>query len=207
MTGQEDRGVPARRGGALERGGCCALLGAGESLDERMTRLFASLFWGSGRLYSQRSSSKGGLLTAPRNASLWRKYGHRRNRLTLNDLHAVIKLIVVDEEYDSSYNGNARYNERDAAKMMGDLPLPDRPLALRPSIANVPCGEDGKIELVEIRHRVFQTKLPAIHIYDLRAIPPGKRCHASMVEMLRRPSKGKKSILLLNRHGFSDDNS
>ena len=118
-----------------------------------------------------------------------------------------LKLIVVDEEYDSSYKQGEtpRYNGRDAAKMMGEIyHCPIVLGAATPSIATYHAAKTGKIELVEMKHRVFQTKLPAIHIYDLKGDPTGEALSHPMVEMLRATiARKEKSILLLNRRGFS----
>lgn len=63
-----------------------------------------------------------------------------------------LKLIVVDEEYDSSYKQGEtpRYNGRDAAKMMGEIyHCPIVLGAATPSIATYHAAKTGKIELVE----------------------------------------------------------
>ena len=55
-----------------------------------------------------------------------------------------------------------------------------------------------------MKHRVFQTKLPAIRIYDLKGDPTGEALSHPMVEMLQQTlTRKQKSILLLNRRGFS----
>ena len=191
---------------ALERGGSALILVPEIALTSQMTSYFASLL-GDKVVFIHSGLSKG------------ERYNNRQriangeSTIIIGSRSAIfmpfrhLKLIVVDEEYDSSYKQGEtpRYNGRDAAKMMGEIyHCPIVLGAATPSIATYHAAKTGKIELVEMKHRVFQTKLPAIHIYDLKGDPTGEALSHPMVEMLRATIERKeKSILLLNRRGFS----
>ena len=191
---------------ALERGGSALILVPEIALTSQMTSYFASLL-GDKVVFIHSGLSKG------------ERYNNRQriangeSTIIIGSRSAIfmpfrhLKLIVVDEEYDSSYKQGEtpRYNGRDAAKMMGEIyHCPIVLGAATPSIATYHAAKTGKIELVEMKHRVFQTKLPAIHIYDLKGDPTGEALSHPMVEMLRATiARKEKSILLLNRRGFS----
>lgn len=82
-----------------------------------------------------------------------------------------LKLIVVDEEYDTSYKQDEtpRYNGRDAAKKLAVLwQCPIVLGAATPAVETYYAAKQGKIELLEMKERVHHVPLPVIHIVDMR---------------------------------------
>lgn len=83
-----------------------------------------------------------------------------------------LKLIIVDEEYDSSYKQTEtpRYNGRDVAKVMAVIyNCPIVLGAATPSVTTFFAAKNKKIELLEMRQRVYRTPLPQIYVYDMRS--------------------------------------
>lgn len=121
-----------------------------------------------------------------------------------------LSLIIVDEEYDSSYKQNEtpRYNGRDVAKMMAVIyNCPIVLGAATPSISTFFAAENGKITLLEMHDRVHKTPLPQIYVYDMKMeSDTGDRSNLSrpLIQLLKETiKKKKKAILLLNRRGFA----
>lgn len=121
-----------------------------------------------------------------------------------------LRLIIVDEEYDTSYKQDEtpRYNGRDAAKKLAVLHQSTIVLgAATPSIVTYAAAEAGQIRLIEMKERVHHTPLPKIYTVDLKL--PLNMVEGSMYskELLYRVRKtaeaGDKAILFLNRRGFS----
>lgn len=121
-----------------------------------------------------------------------------------------LRLIVVDEEYDTSYKQGEtpRYNGRDAAKVMAVIyHCPIVLGAATPSITTYYAACQGKISLLTMKERVFKTPLPQIHVCDLKENPPIDRSgliSAPLISLLQKTILEKnKAILLLNRRGFA----
>ena len=121
-----------------------------------------------------------------------------------------LKLIIVDEEYDSSYKQTEtpRYNGRDVAKVMAVIY--NCPIVLgvaTPSVTTFFAAKNKKIELLEMRQRVHRTPLPQIYVYDMRSeadIGHATNLSRPMIDLLRDTvQKNHKAILLLNRRGFA----
>lgn len=121
-----------------------------------------------------------------------------------------LKLIIVDEEYDSSYKQTEtpRYNGRDVAKVMAVIyNCPIVLGAATPSVTTFFAAKNKKIELLEMRQRVHRTPLPQIYVYDMRSeadIGHATNLSRPMIDLLRDTvQKNHKAILLLNRRGFA----
>lgn len=121
-----------------------------------------------------------------------------------------LKLIIVDEEYDSSYKQTKtpRYNGRDVAKVMAVIyNCPIVLGAATPSVTTFFAAKNKKIELLEMRQRVHGTPLPQIYVYDMRSeadIGHATNLSRPMIDLLRDTvQKNHKAILLLNRRGFA----
>ena len=121
-----------------------------------------------------------------------------------------LKLIAVDEEYDSSYKQDEtpRYNGRDAAKMLAVIH--NCPLVLgasTPSVSTYYAAQSGKIGLIKMTKRVHDTRLPRIYIVDMREeynAGTGSLFSRALLELVRdTAANGEKSILFLNRRGYS----
>lgn len=121
-----------------------------------------------------------------------------------------LELIIVDEEYDSSYKqgDSPRYNGRDVAKVMAVMyQCPIVLGAATPSVSTYFAAKNKKIKLLEMKRRVHQTPLPKVYICDMKKeIMEGNGTPLSrpLVDLLKTTAEaGKKSILLLNRRGYS----
>lgn len=194
---------------ALEAGGSALILVPEIALTNQMTAYFAALF-GDEVVFMHSNLSKG------------ERYNNRQ-RVANGESHVIIgsrsaiflpfqhlKLIVVDEEYDSSYKQgeSPRYNGRDVAKMMAVIyHCPIVLGAATPSIETAYAAETGKIQRIEMKKRVFETPLPQIHVYDMRDDPmaqSGELISFPLQELLHTTLEEKhKAILLLNRRGFA----
>lgn len=193
----------------LSSGGSALILVPEIALTHQMTSYFAAVF-GDEVVFMHSNLSKG------------ERYNNRL-RVANGESHIIIgsrsaifmpvqdlQLIVVDEEYDFSYkqDESPRYNGRDVAKMMAVIyHCPIVLGAATPSIATYYAAQTGRIDLIEMKKRVFETPLPAIHVYDMRGDPmtkSGELISFPLLELLHKTlEEKKKAILLLNRRGFA----
>lgn len=120
-------------------------------------------------------------------------------------------LIVVDEEHDASYkqDDNFRYHGRDIAVLRAKFH--DAVILLgsaTPSITSYAHALSGKYTLLNMKKRVGSSTLPVVTIVDLnkkQSKNDSKRIvkNELLTRLSRNIAKGKQSILLLNRRGFS----
>lgn len=121
-----------------------------------------------------------------------------------------LSLIIVDEEYDSSYKQDETpfYNGRDAAKKLAFLHhCPIVLGAATPSIGTYAAAKAGQIGLIEMKERVHHTPLPKIHIVDMKLesnmAEESIFSRTLLVSLQRTLAAGNKAILFLNRRGYS----
>lgn len=121
-----------------------------------------------------------------------------------------LKLIVIDEEHESSYKqGQApRYHAREVAEHIAamhsaTLVLGSASLSMEARHA----AETGRYRLVEMPQRVSGRPLPPVTVVDMgREFAEGHRSMFSrpLVEALQRVrDAGEKAVLFLNRRGFA----
>jgi primosomal protein N' (replication factor Y) len=121
-------------------------------------------------------------------------------------------LIVIDEEHDSSYKQYEmipKYHARDAAIIKASLN--NCPVILgsaTPSIESNYNAESGKYDLLELKERVDDAKLPSIKLIDVTKEKKSGRMEnvfsRPLVEAIGSRLKKKESVILLqNRRGFS----
>ncbi|MGN0954666.1 replication restart helicase PriA [Dialister sp.] len=194
---------------ALEAGGSALILVPEIALTNQMTSYFASIF-GDKVVFMHSNLSKG------------ERYNNRmrisngESPIVIGSRSAIfmpfknLKLIVVDEEYDSSYKQGEtpRYNGRDVAKVMAVIyHCPIVLGAATPSIATYYAACQGKIGLISMKERVFKTPLPKVYVCDLKETPPvdgSGLISAPLISLLHKTLAEKnKAILLLNRRGFA----
>ena len=118
-------------------------------------------------------------------------------------------LIVVDEEHEPSYKQeeSPRYHGRDIAVLRASM---ERCAVLlgsaTPSLESFHNVKQGKYELLQIRQRVDDKKMPFIRIMDMRNESKksgGIISSRLMTAIEQRLAKREQSILFLNRRGFS----
>ncbi|NOR26722.1 MAG: primosomal protein N' [Desulforhopalus sp.] len=119
-------------------------------------------------------------------------------------------LIVVDEEHDASFkqDDSFRYHGRDIAvlraKQHGSVVILG---SATPSITSYAHAQAGKYTLLTMKNRVGNSSLPVVTIVDLNK-KQAKETKGIIKRELQAKlagnlAKGKQSILLLNRRGFS----
>ncbi len=83
-----------------------------------------------------------------------------------------LSLIIIDEEHDQSYKQNEpspRYNARDAAIMLAKFHNAKVLLgSATPSFESYFNAKNSKYSLIELKERFNKTKLPKIHIVDMK---------------------------------------
>lgn len=193
---------------AVHNGGSVLIEVPEIALTDQMVSYFADYF-GHDVVFMHSRLSKG------------ERYNNRR-RILNGESHIIIgsrsalfmpfknlKLIIVDEEYDSSYkqSDGPRYNGRDVAKMMSVIyQCPIILGAATPSIETYFAAQQEKIKRVEMRSRIHHTPLPRIHVYDMKEGNEGTDTYISrpLLALLKSTiAENKKAILLLNRRGFA----
>jgi primosomal protein N' (replication factor Y) (superfamily II helicase) len=122
-------------------------------------------------------------------------------------------LIIVDEEYDSSYKQEEapRYQARDAAVARAKMENAVVVLgAGTPSVQSYHNTEKGQYQLLQMPERVENRPLPIIKIVDMKTMletghGDKKTLLSSVLKnaLIENFEKRKQSILFLNRRGFS----
>ena len=119
-----------------------------------------------------------------------------------------LRLIVVDEEHDTSFKQQEglRYSARDAAVYRARLV--GCPVVLgtaTPSLESWQNFRAGRYELVALPERASPgARLPAVRIVDLRSTP---MAHGFTPEVLdgieKRLARGEQSLVFINRRGYA----
>jgi primosomal protein N' (replication factor Y) len=121
-----------------------------------------------------------------------------------------LRLVVIDEEHDSSYKhgSSPRYHTRDAAEVL--CRESGAVLVLgsgTPSLESLARSRRGDLVRVELPERVAGGVLPEVLVVDMAAeFETGHRSMFSrpLIEALAEVrTKGSKAVLLLNRRGFA----
>ncbi|MBI3540861.1 MAG: primosomal protein N', partial [Deltaproteobacteria bacterium] len=122
-----------------------------------------------------------------------------------------LKLIVIDEEHDTSYKQEERfcYHARDLALWLGREGKIKVVLgSATPSIESLYRVETGKMRLVSLPERPVGSLMPTLEVVDRRSLYPQKDDHPllseRLLDLLRNTLKKKEqSLLFMNRRGFS----
>ncbi len=119
-------------------------------------------------------------------------------------------LIIIDEEHESSYQGEniPKYHARETA--IERARLADAFVLLgsaTPSLESYYAAKEGRFRLYELNKRVGERPLPHVEIVDMRKemeegnrSPLSRRLHK---ELEKRLAKGEQSMLFLNRRGLA----
>ncbi|MDE0681727.1 MAG: primosomal protein N' [Candidatus Poribacteria bacterium] len=119
-------------------------------------------------------------------------------------------MLIMDEEHSDSYKSDTapRYHARDVAQKRSDLA--NCPVLLgsaTPSLESFHRARNGRYRLLSLPDRVFDRKMPDVHIVDMRTeLKKGNRTIFS--DLLRssieeRLVRREQIILFLNRRGHS----
>ncbi|MBI5560741.1 MAG: primosomal protein N' [Deltaproteobacteria bacterium] len=116
-------------------------------------------------------------------------------------------VIIVDEEHDPSYKGEAgvRYNARDAAMMLASIiGIPVILGSATPSLETFYNVKTGKITPVYLKKRVSGAAMPEIELLDMRGVK-GTFLSERLISLMKEAiEKGGQVLLFLNRRGFSN---
>lgn len=147
----------------------------------------------------------------------WHKINDGRARIVIGARSAVfapvenLGLIVVDEEHENSYKQEdaPRYHARDVAVLRASM----EPCAIllgsaTPSVESFHNSTIGKYELLHLRQRVDDRKMPLIRVIDMRQEKLKQKTNPVLSDRLSqaitdRLGKREQTILFLNRRGFS----
>ena len=121
-------------------------------------------------------------------------------------------LIIIDEEYDSSYKQeeNPRYQARDAAVARGRI---ENSLVIlgagTPSIQSYYNATNGRYHLLSMPERIEKRPLPDMEIVDMKSFSGRNIKERIMSPLLKKAietnlNEEKQTILFLNRRGFSN---
>ncbi|MCX8512116.1 MAG: primosomal protein N' [Chthoniobacteraceae bacterium] len=145
----------------------------------------------------------------------WHRIRSGKARIVIGARSAVfapvekLGLIVVDEEHEPSYKQeeSPRYHGRDIAVLRGFM---ERCAVLlgsaTPSLESYHNVKLGKYDLLTIKTRVDDKKLPYIRIVDMRMESKKQSAIISsklLTALQQRIERREQSILFLNRRGFS----
>jgi primosomal protein N' (replication factor Y) len=120
-----------------------------------------------------------------------------------------LRLIVVDEEHDSSYKqeDGVLYNARDMAVLRASLCDARVVLAsATPSLESWANAEAGKYERLDLEARYGAAVMPELAAIDMRAetLPSNRWVSPSLQAMVNaRVAVGEQALLFLNRRGYA----
>ena len=151
---------------------------------------------------------------APRRR-VWREVAQGRAKLVVGARSALylpfadLKLIVVDEEHDTSYKQEEGviYNARDMSIVRAKLSRHAVILAsATPSLESLHNARSGKFAHIVLPERPGAAVLPEIGLVDLKENQPekGDFLSAPLIEAVRAGlEQGDQSMLYLNRRGYA----
>ena len=119
---------------------------------------------------------------------------------------ADIGIIIVDEEYESSYKQSEglRYNARDLALVLGkQLSATVLLGSATPLVTTINAAREGKLVELTLTERANRRPMPDVAIVDLRkrkAVPLSPELLAAISSNL---DAGGQTLLFLNRRGFA----
>lgn len=163
---------------------------------------FEPLTWHSGRTKSQKEK-------------IWRKVANGGTRLIIGARSSLflpfknLKLIIIDEEHDSSYKQEEGviYNARDMAVVRAKIEnFPIILASATPSVETVENVKSGKYEWLHLPHRHGGAQMPDVSIIDMRNQKLDSRHFLSLplVNAIRENIKNKQqSLLFMNRRGYA----
>ena len=145
----------------------------------------------------------------------WREVAHGRARIVTGARSALflpfanLKLIIVDEEHDTSFKqeDGVRYHARDMAVMRAKLDEACIILAsATPALETVVNAESGRYQRLKLSARPGAAKLPEMQLVDLRANAPEQGNWLSPIlakALVQTHADGEQSLLFLNRRGYA----
>ncbi|MEO1946442.1 MAG: primosomal protein N' [Methylophilaceae bacterium] len=119
-----------------------------------------------------------------------------------------VKMILIDEEHDSSYKqqDGMRYHARDVAVMRAkQLGIPIVMGSATPSLETWHLAKKQQYGLLRLKERAVESaQLPKINCIDIGKSPTEKGLSPILVrEMRERLNRGEQSLIFLNRRGYA----
>jgi primosomal protein N' (replication factor Y) len=119
-----------------------------------------------------------------------------------------LKLIVIDEEHDTSYKQQEglRYSARDLAVWRArQLAIPVVLGSATPSLESWQHAQSGRYQKLELRERAVKDAiLPGVRLLDMERDKPVHGVTSQMLAALKlRLERGEQSLLFLNRRGYA----
>ncbi|MCB5190899.1 primosomal protein N' [Methylobacillus arboreus] len=119
-----------------------------------------------------------------------------------------LKLMIVDEEHDTSYKqqDSMRYHARDVALVRAQRR--NIPIVLgsaTPALETWHNAQSGRYGLLSMQQRaVSQSQLPQVHCVDVNRVQMQEGLSPQLVKALKtRLERGEQSLLFINRRGYS----
>ncbi len=146
---------------------------------------------------------------------IWREAAQGRAQLVVGARSALylpfpnLRLIVVDEEHDTSYKQEEGviYNARDMAVVRAKIAKHSVVLAsATPSLESLVNARSGRYAHVVLPERPGAVTLPEIKLVDLKDHPPekGDYISAPLIDAARQVlARGEQAMLYLNRRGYA----
>ena len=146
---------------------------------------------------------------------VWREVAQGRAQLVVGARSALylpfpkLRLIVVDEEHDTSYKQEEGviYNARDMAVVRAKIAKHSVVLAsATPSLESLVNARTGRYAHVILPERPGTITLPEINLVDLKDHPPekGDYISAPLIEATQTVlARGEQAMLYLNRRGYA----
>ncbi len=195
---------------ALEKGKGAIILVPEISLTPQTARFFSSAFPGRVAVFHS-AMSPGERLDS------WRLIREGSLDVVIGPRSAIFSpvsdtgVIIVDEEHDQSYkqtDSNPRYHARDVAVMRARmLGIPVVLGSATPSLESWNNALSGKYILARLPERVESRPLPAVVCVNMREERNAGNFSSLSVrlreELAARIVRGEKSIILINRRGYS----
>ncbi|WP_091735465.1 primosomal protein N' [Phenylobacterium immobile] len=154
-------------------------------------------------------------IAPPQRRRVWEAVSGDRCRIVVGARSALflpfqhLKLIVVDEEHDSSFKQEDGfiYQGRDLAVARGKIENCAVVLAsATPSLETLRNAETGRYRWLRLASRHGTARLPDIDLVDLRETPPdtGRWLSPPLVmAMAETWGRGEQTLLFLNRRGYA----
>ncbi len=129
-------------------------------------------------------------------------------RLSVFSAMPKLKIIVIDEEHDSSYKqqDGMRYHARDIAIMRAkQLDIPIVMGSATPSLETWHLAKKQQYGLLQLKQRAVENaQLPKIHCIDVGKSPTENGLSPILIKAMReRLARGEQSLLFLNRRGYA----
>ncbi len=153
-------------------------------------------------------------LTDGERAQAWHEAATGQARIVIGTRSAVftpipaLRLIIVDEEHDSSYKqqeGGFRYSARDLALMRGQMQqLPVVLGSATPSLESLHNVAQARLAHLQLPERAGSAEPPRLALVDMRAHAVHKGIAGPVLQAMRRHLEaGAQVLLYLNRRGYA----